>query len=423
MIEEISEALADIPGIVTSVEQPLAHLISHMLSGVKAQVAIKLYGDDLDELRRQAEGIQAAIDDIPGIRDLQVEQQVIIPQLRIEADGEKLKAFGLRRSDVNEFVETAMQGEVVSQVLDGQRTFDLMVRLGEEFREDLDALKRLQIDLPGGGSVKLEDVARVYKAGGPNTVNREQVRRRIVVQCNVSDRGLVDVVGDIKERLEPLVAELPPGYFVEYGGQFESQQSASRMIAILFALAWWACSCALQDVSLGQPCPASDGRTAHGVHRQRGVALSDRPDPHGRQHGRFHLAVRHRLAQRHSADQSLPAPGEIRGGKLDARNDRPSRQGSAGTGLDDRTHVGHRPRTAGTGSGRAGQRDPLSGGDRHHRRTGDQHAARVPRSPRPVLDHGDRFCSPGGGSWTTACCARSGGRVASESRRNTIELT
>jgi CzcA family heavy metal efflux pump len=236
VIEEISEALADIPGIVTAVEQPLAHLISHMLSGVKAQVAIKLYGDDLDVLRREAEGMKAAIADIEGIRDLQVEQQVIIPQLRIEADGQKLKTFGLLRSDVNEFVETAMQGEVVSQVLEGQRTFDLMVRLGEEFREDLEALKRLQIDLPDGGSVKLEDVARIYKSGGPNMVNREQVRRRIVVQCNVSGRGLVDVVGDMKERLAPIRAELPTGYFVEFSGQFESQQSASRMIGILFAV-------------------------------------------------------------------------------------------------------------------------------------------------------------------------------------------
>src|SRR5690606_27768371 len=119
----------EIPGIVTSVEQPLAHLISHMLSGVQAQVAIKLYGDDLDQLRRQAEGIRAAIADVPGVRDLLVEQQVEIPQLRFEADGQRLKTFGLRRADVNEFVETAMQGEVVSQVLDGQRTFDLLVRL------------------------------------------------------------------------------------------------------------------------------------------------------------------------------------------------------------------------------------------------------------------------------------------------------
>ena len=237
VIEEISDALADdIPGVVTAVEQPLAHLISQMLSGVKAQVAVKLFGDDLDELRRQAEGIRGAIAGIEGIRDLQVEQQAIIPQLRIEADGEKLKMFGLRRADVNEFVNTAMRGEVVSQVLDGQRTFDLMVRLGEDFREDLDALHRLRIELPQGGTVKLEDVARIYKSAGPNTINREQVRHRIVVQCNVSSRGLVDVVNDIQRELEPIIDELPTGYFVEYGGQFESQRSASRMIAVLFCI-------------------------------------------------------------------------------------------------------------------------------------------------------------------------------------------
>ncbi|MEZ6069939.1 MAG: efflux RND transporter permease subunit [Pirellulales bacterium] len=236
VIDEISHALEDVPGIVTSVEQPLAHLISHMLSGVKAQVAIKIYGDDLDELRRQAEGVRGAIAGIPGVRDLQVEPQTTIPQLRVEADGEKLKLFGLRRNDVNEFVQTAMQGEVVSQVLDGQRTFDLMVRLGEEFREDVDTLRRLRIDLPAGGTVKLEDVANIYKSAGPNTINREQVRRRIVVQCNVAGRGLVDVVNDIRQKLKPVIAEMPTGYFVRFGGQFESQQSASRMIGLLFAV-------------------------------------------------------------------------------------------------------------------------------------------------------------------------------------------
>ena len=235
VIEEIDEALADIPGIVASVEQPLAHLISHMLSGVKAQVAIKLYGDDLDVLRREAAKIQAAIAGIEGVRGLQIEQQDIIPQLRIEADGHKLEQFGLRRLDVNEFVETAMQGEIVSEVLDGQRTFDLFVRLDERYRENIDELKRLVIETPSGGSVKLEDVARIYKAGGPNTVNREQVRRRIVVQCNVRDRGLVDVVEEIIKSSQPIKAALPTGYFIEYGGQFESQQSASRPIAMLFA--------------------------------------------------------------------------------------------------------------------------------------------------------------------------------------------
>lgn len=236
VIEEISEALADIPGIVTAVEQPLAHLISHMLSGVKAQVAVKLYGDDLDVLRRQADRMKAAIANIEGVRDLQVEQQVNIPQLRIEADGSRLETFGLRRLDVNEFVATAMQGEVVSEVLDGQRTFDLLVKLDDTYREDLEALRRLQIDLPEGGSVKLEDVAHIYPSSGPNTINREQVRRRIIIQCNVRDRGLVDVVEDIKGRIAPIESELPTGYFLEYSGQFESQQSASRMIGILFVV-------------------------------------------------------------------------------------------------------------------------------------------------------------------------------------------
>ncbi|MGD9636970.1 MAG: efflux RND transporter permease subunit [Pirellulales bacterium] len=234
VIVEISEALADVPGIVTAVEQPLAHLISHMLSGVKAQVAIKLFGDDLDVLRREADKMKAAIATVPGVRDLQVEQQVNIPQLRIEIDGAKLQQFGLRRIDVNELIETAMQGDVVSEVLDGQRTFDLLVKLDENYREDLEALNRLVIDLPSGGTVKLEDVARIYQAGGPNTINREQVRRRITIQCNVTGRGLVDVVNDIRARIAPIEAKLPEGYFVQYSGQFESQQSASRTIAVLF---------------------------------------------------------------------------------------------------------------------------------------------------------------------------------------------
>ncbi len=237
VIEEIGEALEDIPGIVTAVEQPLAHLISHMLSGVKAQVAIKIYGDELDVLRRQAEKIKAAIADVDGVRHLQVEQQVDIQQLRIEADGRKLESFGLRRLDVNEFVETAMQGEVVSKVLDGQRTFDLLVKLDESYREDMEAVRRLVIDLPQGGSVKLEDVARIYKSSGPNTINRENVRRRIVVQCNVRERGLVDVVEDIKTRIAPIEDKLrSSGYDLEYSGQFESQQAASRMIGLLFCL-------------------------------------------------------------------------------------------------------------------------------------------------------------------------------------------
>ena len=234
VLEEIRKAMKDIPGIVTTVEQPLAHLISHMLSGVKAQVGIKIYGDDLIILRQKAQEMAAAMKKVKGVRDPLVEPQVEIDQLRIELDRDKLIQYGLTPVYVNEYVETAMNGDVVSEVLLGQRTFDLLVRMDESYREDLEALRRLSIDLPSGGTTPLESVARIYKDSGPNTINREKVRKRIVVQCNVGGRGLVDVVEEIKRRQEPIVKSLPAGYFVEYGGQFESQQSASRVIGILF---------------------------------------------------------------------------------------------------------------------------------------------------------------------------------------------
>jgi len=234
-IEEIRHAMAEIPGVVSSTEQPIAHLISHMISGVKAQIGIKLYGDDLDVLRRKAEEMKQEIESVDGVTDLMVEQQTNIPQLRIEIDRPALIQYGLQPATVMEMVETAMNGQVVSQVLIGQRTFDLVLRLDERFREDEQKLRRLAVTLPDGGTVPLESVATIYDSSGPNTIKREQVRRRIVLQANVAGRGVVDVVNDIKERLKDF--EYPPGYFVEYGGQFQSQQSASRRLALLAAVA------------------------------------------------------------------------------------------------------------------------------------------------------------------------------------------
>ncbi len=236
ILDDIRESMADIPGIVTAVEQPLAHLIAHMLSGVKAQVGIKLYGDNLDVLRRTADQMKAAIADVDNIKGLQVEPQVIIPQYRIEIDRDALLLYGLRPMQVSEFVETALNGEVVSRVLTGQRTFDMLVRLDEPFREDLYALERLSIELPSGGTAPLSAVAKIYESGGPNAVKREQVKRRIVLQCNVSGRGLVDVVHDIQKKLKPIEDDLQEGYFMEYSGLFETQQEASRRIALLFVL-------------------------------------------------------------------------------------------------------------------------------------------------------------------------------------------
>jgi HME family heavy-metal exporter len=230
----IRAMMDEFPGVVSATEQPIAHLISHMLSGVKAQVGVKLFGDDLDVLRREAEKTRAAIAGVPGVRDLLVEQQTLVPQLRIELDRDKLLLNGLSVEAVNQMIETAMNGRVVSEVLIGQRTFDLLVRLDEDARENIEVLRRLPIETPGGGVTPLESVARIYTSAGPNVVNREQVRRRIVVQCNVAGRGLVDVVQDIKDRLRTIQEALPPGYYFEFSGQFESQQKASRMIGWLF---------------------------------------------------------------------------------------------------------------------------------------------------------------------------------------------
>ena len=233
VLEELREELTQVPGVVVSVEQPLSHLISHMLSGVKAQVGIKLYGDDLGLLRRTAEKMKAAIADVRGVKDLMVEPQVEIPQLQIRLKRDKLMQVGLTADEINGFIETAMNGKTVSEIVQGERKFDLVVRLDDPYRGDIDAMRRLSINLKGGGRVPLETVADVVEGSGPNTINRENVRRRIILQCNTAGRDLNGVVLDIQARLAPIQAELPPGYFLEYGGQFESQRQATRMIGLL----------------------------------------------------------------------------------------------------------------------------------------------------------------------------------------------
>ena len=233
VLAELREELTQIPGVVIAAEQPLAHLISHMLSGVKAQVGIKLYGDDLTVLRNKANEMKAAIQGVPGVEDLMVEQQIEIPQLQIKLDRNQLARYGLVSNYVNEFIETAMNGRVVSEVVLGERKFDLVVRLDDAFRQEPERLRRLSLNLPSGGRIPLEEVATIERSSGPNTINRENVRRRIIIQCNTADRDLNSVVLDIQKRLEPIQQTLPTGYFVEYGGQFESQRHATKMIGLL----------------------------------------------------------------------------------------------------------------------------------------------------------------------------------------------
>jgi CzcA family heavy metal efflux pump len=230
LLEELRE---EVPGVDIEVEQPLAHLISHMVSGVYAQIAIKIYGDDLDTLLASAERVKGVIQTVPGVTPPVIEPVRQTEELHIRLRPEALARYGVTRAYVAKVLQTALQGDVVSQVLEGQRRFDLLVRLEERYRTDYANLGRLRIDLPDGrGQVELAALAEIGEGVGPNAVNRENARRRIVIRCNTQDRDLASAVAEIQDRVRNNVA-LPEGYFIEYGGQFESQQRATTLIVLL----------------------------------------------------------------------------------------------------------------------------------------------------------------------------------------------
>ncbi|MGL5096764.1 MAG: efflux RND transporter permease subunit, partial [Planctomycetia bacterium] len=209
----LKELRAEVPGVDFEAEQPMAHLISHMLSGVTAQIAVKVYGDDLDLLQQLATRIKTAIVDVPGLTTPVIDPQEVVDELHIVLRSDDLAYYGLSRAYVARFVETAMKGEVVSQVLEGQRRYDLIVKLNARHRTDYPRIGELRIDLPDGkGQVRLRDVADVPEAaGGPNQINRENVRRRAVIRCNTEGRDLAGVVGDIQRRVKSQVS-MPEGY-------------------------------------------------------------------------------------------------------------------------------------------------------------------------------------------------------------------
>ncbi|MBY0228486.1 MAG: efflux RND transporter permease subunit, partial [Gemmataceae bacterium] len=222
----------EVPGADVEVEQPLAHSISHLLSGVSAQIAIKIYGDDLNTLVATANRIKAAIVTVPGVAQPVVEPVKLADELHIRLRPDDLAFHGVSRAKVAELVQTALLGEPVSQVLEGQRRFDLVVKLEEGARTDYGKLGELRLDLDGGSQVKLSDLADIGDDTGANGVSRENARRRIYVRCNAEGRDLAGVVGDIKERVRRQVP-MPEGYTIEYGGQFEAQQRATLLISVL----------------------------------------------------------------------------------------------------------------------------------------------------------------------------------------------
>ncbi|HEX5102936.1 MAG TPA: efflux RND transporter permease subunit, partial [Pirellulaceae bacterium] len=232
--ELLQELRQEVPGVDIEVEQPLAHLISHMVSGVYAQIAIKVVGDDLDTLLATAEKVKTAIKDVPGLTPPVIEPIQQTPELHIRLRADDLARYGLTRAYVGRIMQTALQGELAAPVLEGQRRFDLLIRLEEAYRTNYANLERLRIDLPDRrGQVELGKLADIEPDGvGPNAINRENARRRIVIRCNTQDRDLASAVAEIQQRVKDRV-EMPQGYFVEYGGQFESQQRATTLILLL----------------------------------------------------------------------------------------------------------------------------------------------------------------------------------------------
>ncbi len=232
ILDDIRAKLGQIPGIASSVGQPISHRLDHLLSGVRAQIALKIFGPDLEKLRTYAAEAETALHDIRGLVDLQVEQQVLIDQVKIQVNRTKAANYGLKPGSLNEQLEAALNGSTVAQILEGQRTYDLVVRLDERHRGNVAAIRDILIDAPVGGKVPLYLVADVLESKGPNAINREDVQRRIVVSANVSGRDLGSVVAEIQKTIDEHV-HLETGYFVSYEGQFQSQQQATRVIGIL----------------------------------------------------------------------------------------------------------------------------------------------------------------------------------------------
>lgn len=237
VVADIRKQLANLAGVSVSIGQPISHRLDHLLSGVRAQVAIKVFGEDLTELRALAGQVKEAVETVPGTVDVQVERLVLVPQLTIRLDRAAIQRYGMQTGSVARDLEVLYGGKVISQVLDGQKSFDLVLRAVPEDRENLENIRNTQIHTPEGTLIPLESIAHIEYEKGVNSVSHENGQRRIVVSANVQGRDLGGTVAEIQKIVGEKV-RMPQGYFLEYGGQFEAQKEASRLIGILsiFAL-------------------------------------------------------------------------------------------------------------------------------------------------------------------------------------------
>ena len=231
LVAEVREKLGTIVGANVEIGQPISHRIDAMLSGTKANIAIKLFGDDLNRMFTLGNEIKSAIQGIPGIADLNVEQQIERPQLVISPKREMLAKYGISLPEFSEFVNVCLAGEAVFQVYEKGKSFDLTVRVKDNLRDEMEKIRNLMIDTGDGQKIPLNYVAEIRSAMGPNTISRENVKRKIVISANVADRDLRSVVNDIQAQVDAQI-KLPEGYHIEYGGQFESEQAASRTLAL-----------------------------------------------------------------------------------------------------------------------------------------------------------------------------------------------
>jgi Cu/Ag efflux pump CusA len=229
VLDELRQKVSLLPGTNVTIGQPISHRIDHMLSGTRANIAVKIFGDDLQTLRQLATLVQAQMAEVPGVVDLSTEAQTDIPTLKVRVDAGAAARQGLETGAVAQALQTARVGQVVGQVLEGQVAFPLVVRYAGNESADLEAVGTTQIQTPDRRQIPLSAVATIQRDRGPNFVMRENVQRRIVVQSNVTGRDLRSVVNDIQARVGRHVM-MPQGYHIEYGGQFESEAQASRQL-------------------------------------------------------------------------------------------------------------------------------------------------------------------------------------------------
>jgi CzcA family heavy metal efflux pump len=255
MLEDIRQRLTLVPGMNLDIGQPISHRIDHMLSGTRSNVAVKIFGQQLQSLRRLASEVRDTMEGVAGVVDLSVEPQADIPMLRIQFDRDALARYGMSPGQASDAVEMAFYSKRMGQVLEGQIAFDLVLRYSDDARLNIESVRSTLLSTPLGPKIPLSSVADVREDRGPNYIGREAVQRRIVVSCNVAGRSLVDVVNDVRDRVSASVT-FPEGYRVEYGGQFESA-AAARQILITLAIVVFVIIFGLLIIAFRSPWDAS----------------------------------------------------------------------------------------------------------------------------------------------------------------------